>query len=271
MDGSDLAGEVVPWADAWAGALEAEVELVHAVGSAWFAAAASPETVDYFAAHQLAAARQVLENAAAGFQHAKRVDPRLIEGSAADAIVSRAHEGGATLIVMATHGRGGFTRTLLGSVAGSVIHRSRVPVLAVRSGLEQAPGIPKRVLVPLDGLDPAKGILAQVAPLADVLRSELVLYSVVPGSKGTGPETTRRIERVAGDLNARGIHAEVEVEAGADAAGMIASFARRGEFGLIAMTTHGTGGLGRWGFGSVTDRTIRHAPAPVMAVRARGP
>jgi nucleotide-binding universal stress UspA family protein len=43
------------------------------------------------------------------------------------------------LIIMATHGRGGVTRTLLGSVAESVARRSLVPVLLVRAATEVAP------------------------------------------------------------------------------------------------------------------------------------
>jgi hypothetical protein len=43
------------------------------------------------------------------------------------------------LIVMATHGRGGVTRTLLGSVAESVARRSPVPVMLVRAKKRDAP------------------------------------------------------------------------------------------------------------------------------------
>jgi nucleotide-binding universal stress UspA family protein len=37
--------------------------------------------------------------------------------------------------------------------------------------------------------------------------------------------------------------------------------------GLILMTTHGRGGLGRMVFGSVADNVLRHAPCPVLLVR----
>ena len=50
----------------------------------------------------------------------------------ADAIVDTAHERDAGLIVMASHGRGGLGRALFGSVADSVLRRSRVPVLLIR-------------------------------------------------------------------------------------------------------------------------------------------
>ena len=54
------------------------------------------------------------------------------DADAADAIVDTAHDRNAGLIVMASHGRGGLGRALFGSVADSVLRRSRVPVLLIR-------------------------------------------------------------------------------------------------------------------------------------------
>lgn len=50
------------------------------------------------------------------------------------AIIDAAQAEGADLIVMATHGRSGLGRAILGSVAEAVVHHSRVPVMLVRSG-----------------------------------------------------------------------------------------------------------------------------------------
>ena len=36
---------------------------------------------------------------------------------------------------------------------------------------------------------------------------------------------------------------------------------------LVAMTTHGRSGMGRWWMGSVADRVVRHAAGPVMVLR----
>jgi len=51
-----------------------------------------------------------------------------------DAILQTLEECGANLIVMGTHGRRGFSRLLMGSVASSVLRRSPVPVLTVKAG-----------------------------------------------------------------------------------------------------------------------------------------
>ncbi|SEJ11530.1 Nucleotide-binding universal stress protein, UspA family [Deinococcus reticulitermitis] len=50
------------------------------------------------------------------------------------AIIDTAQAEGADLIVMATHGRSGLGRAILGSVAEAVVHHSKVPVVLVRSG-----------------------------------------------------------------------------------------------------------------------------------------
>jgi nucleotide-binding universal stress UspA family protein len=54
-------------------------------------------------------------------------------GEPAHEIVREAGERGAAAVVMATHGRTGALRTLLGSVAGQVVHSSSTPVLLVHS------------------------------------------------------------------------------------------------------------------------------------------
>lgn len=53
-------------------------------------------------------------------------------GEAGEEICAQAKELGADIIVVGTHGRGALGRALLGSVAGSVLRASSVPVLTVR-------------------------------------------------------------------------------------------------------------------------------------------
>jgi nucleotide-binding universal stress UspA family protein len=64
---------------------------------------------------------------------AKLGDPLLRTGDARDVILHVAEEIRADLIVMATHGRRGVARALLGSVAEMVVRTSPVPVLTVRA------------------------------------------------------------------------------------------------------------------------------------------
>ncbi|GIV96410.1 MAG: universal stress protein [Herpetosiphonaceae bacterium] len=74
------------------------------------------------------------------------------------------------------------------------------------------------------------------------------------------------LDQVARGLQERGVRATYELRQGT-AADAIVERAREVRGGLIAMTTHGRGGLGRIIFGSVADAVLRHAPCPVLLVR----
>ena len=65
---------------------------------------------------------------------------RLVVGDPAGEIVRIATEEGAEMIVMGTHGRTGFTRMLMGSVAEAVVRRSPCPVLVYRAAAEKLVG-----------------------------------------------------------------------------------------------------------------------------------
>lgn len=56
----------------------------------------------------------------------------LVQGDPREAVLTKAEEIGADLIVMGTHGRRGIARALIGSVAESVVRTSSVPVLTLR-------------------------------------------------------------------------------------------------------------------------------------------
>ncbi|MET0340913.1 MAG: universal stress protein [Polyangiales bacterium] len=78
-----------------------------------------------------AAAKERLERSAR--EGAGVVRNRLAHGRPEAEILRAAEEEGADLIVMGTHGRRGFERFLLGSVAERVVRTAQVPVLTVRT------------------------------------------------------------------------------------------------------------------------------------------
>jgi nucleotide-binding universal stress UspA family protein len=61
------------------------------------------------------------------------VEHRLETGPIADTIVRVARETGCELIVISTHGRGGLSRALLGSVTEAVLRRADCMVLSVKA------------------------------------------------------------------------------------------------------------------------------------------
>jgi len=52
------------------------------------------------------------------------------------------------------------------------------------------------------------------------------------------------------------------------AAEEIITYAEENNIDLIAMSTHGRSGIGRWVFGSVTDKVLHAGDVPVLTVRA---
>jgi len=60
------------------------------------------------------------------------------DGDAATTIVDTAKDKACDLIVMGTHGWGGLTRLLMGSVAEAVVRRAPCPVLTVKTPFAQA-------------------------------------------------------------------------------------------------------------------------------------
>lgn len=157
----------------------------------------------------------------------------------------------------------------------------------------------ERVLIPLDGSELAEGILPYMEELARRFDSELILLQAVtsamaPLAGGTVPgvvssptgakisaeaaqEAVRAEMRAAQDylasigqrLQGKQIRARVEIVEGSPGA-VILETAAKSDVSLIAMSTHGRGGLGRLVFGSVADEVVRSSRVPVFLVRPEG-
>lgn len=153
LDGSEFARQVIPYAIR---VLRPETHVltllkVAPVPEGYSSVAPRPLTLEGWSARDGWAAgeppvyySQVYDSAVANleeevFADARRlvtagfeVTPEVRFGDPADEIVSLIEEGGYDLVVMATHGRSGLGRVLMGSVAGAVLKRVHVPVMMVR-------------------------------------------------------------------------------------------------------------------------------------------
>jgi nucleotide-binding universal stress UspA family protein len=110
------------------------------------------------------------------------------------------------------------------------------------------------ILVPLDGSDLAEQALPYAQKLAEP-GCQLILLEV-----GQDEDDLGVLERHADSC------ASLETAVG-DPAEQILRVAKDLNVGLIVMTTHGRGALGRWAFGSVADAVTRTSPVPVFVVR----
>jgi nucleotide-binding universal stress UspA family protein len=219
------------------------------------------------------------------------IETSIHSGRVAETLRKRAEEIGADLAVMATHGRGAFTRTWLGSVADSFVRHAPCPVLLVRpdeEGQVDVTGdqVPETILVPLDGSELSATILDRVVELGQLFGSRILLLRVVAYPVEIAspylPHTVRMnqeiveeakavaqqyLKRVAGPLAARGIEVDQAVVVDTQAGHGILKAAQERDVGLIAMSTHGRGGVARAVLGSTADKVIRGAHRPVLVYR----
>ena len=136
-DGSDVTAAAIPHAITVANAAGAEVVVCQVIDSvAQIMSLMAPTTIEPLpaggvtaeiaeesVAGQRAAAQQNLDAVKAALEAGgvSRVSTLVVEGRAGEAICTVAAELGCDLVVMATHGRSGISRVLLGSVAEHVV------------------------------------------------------------------------------------------------------------------------------------------------------
>jgi nucleotide-binding universal stress UspA family protein len=135
------------------------------------------------------------------------------------------------------------------------------------------------MLIPLDGSKLAEAILPEVEELARILKAKLYLIrvsraQVLPGRDPTDSqvEVVRRaqeyLEELKNKLSAR--HADIQIHAPyGSPADKILEVCRRQRVEMIAMSTHGRSGIGRWLLGSVAEKVVRHSDVPVLLLRAQ--
>lgn len=139
LDGSQLAEMVLPHAIAVAKATRAEVTLVTVVqrapgGSGKAYVETLPEVVAERRTAANAEAMMYLERIQRGLKdQGVTAHCDTLEGDVADSILGYAGSKGFDLIAMATHGRSGLDRFLMGSIAEKVVRGSLKPVLLIRA------------------------------------------------------------------------------------------------------------------------------------------
>lgn len=169
------------------------------------------------------------------------------------------------LMVLATHGRDGVPRFIQGSVAETVARRAAVNALFVAPGalgfVHPATGEwrLKRILAPVDSRpdpDQALPIIKALAALPDAAAEVRFVHagSMPPKLSGKPGGLTKEMVVLRNGSAIDGILTEAE-EWRAD---------------LIAMPTAGHDGWMDALRGSTTERVMRQAPCPVLAIPARG-
>jgi nucleotide-binding universal stress UspA family protein len=135
------------------------------------------------------------------------------------------------------------------------------------------------ILVPLDGSTLAENILNEIEELALLLNAKLNLICVskayvLPGVDPTDAQVrvvntaNEYLESIAERLSAKGLDVDIHTPYGSPADKLLEVCKRR-DIDLIAMSTHGRSGIGRWLLGSVAEKVVRHSEIPVLLLRSQ--
>ena len=294
LDGSKLSENVLPYARVLAGALGLRIDLLSVVESLDFARtthAGHMRSVDSIVEATMRAGEQYLQDVVAPSFTGIVVDNCFVEqGNPEAIIIERAARDKGTLIGMATRGRSGIHRWLMGSVAEKVLRGAANPLLLVRGdeqGKSDGAATLKSIIVPLDGSKRAETVLPQAMELVKKLSLEIVLtraYQIPVYAYGGADavylpnvdalltqlreETGAYLEAKVNELRANGIEKVSSIPLVGSGADEIIDLARKTPDNLIAMCTHGRSGVDRWVLGSVTEKVVRHSGDPVLVVRA---
>lgn len=285
LDGSTLAEQVLPHLQRLATPTDTTFVLVNVIHSANYVATHSRYlSPDYFirlraqAEAYLAEQRQRLEQA--GF----RVEAYVEDGDAASHILHVAATTQADLIAMTTHGRAGFVRWALGSVAERIVSETALPLFLVRETTALPADKLQRILVPLDGSPLAEQALPTAGALAKAISAELLLLQVIQPLDDRNQEILFKdaaeaqaafaewrasaaayLHEKAQPFQAVGVPCRYKVEL-ADVAPTIIDTAADEHIDLLVMSTHGRSGLRRWVYGSVANKVLRGITCPLLLI-----
>jgi len=283
LDGSTAAEMVIPYAEEMAARLGSQMIIV----SVSEPGAAGTERLyqGYLDSTAQTAQRDI--NAWMPRKEAK-VQSAVLGGKVADEILRFADQNNVGLIAMTSRGSSGRGPWLLGSIAAKVLRATNTPLLLVRapaseSAIEQKRLI-RRILVPLDGSELGAAAIPYAEALGVALDADLVLLHVLQPAVFLTPAAgavpyaqpladdranAQAIEYLKGvrePLKQRGLRVSCAVVVGSPADKII-DYAHENAIDLIAMSSHGRSGFGRWVFGSVADKVLHAGEAPVLVVR----
>jgi nucleotide-binding universal stress UspA family protein len=218
---------------------------------------------------------------------ALRVEQQVVTGEAVAQILAAANADSVSMTVLATRGRSGLQRLLLGSVADKVMRLNSRPTLVVRPSESETGVAPlrlARIMTPLDGSPRAEAALEPAARYARALGAMLLLVRAVqPLEALVGSERNtddfadadKQQDRAAlaylTDVRAQlGDQINVDLLLVETSPLQLPEYATTIGVDLVVMTTRGHGGLKRLALGSVADRMARLGP-PVLLVPQREP
>ncbi len=181
IDFSQHSGAALKWAEYWQKQTKADVTVLHC---RTFDAPPSftLEQIDDLALQAANAEKQVFNDVVTFINnllgHTVDWDIRVKEGDPAQIIHEQCKF--ADLIIMGTHGRRGLQHWMLGSVAESIIHNAKAPVLVVRNILDSSTINPeiKTILVPVNSAINDDTTFTAALNIASIFNTEIVTVHI---------------------------------------------------------------------------------------------
>jgi nucleotide-binding universal stress UspA family protein len=295
VDFSECSGLAVRLAGRFAGAFQAEMDLLHVVEVLEFVpdenagSALGNEPLAEFAEKQGRAKLEALvaDCARQGLKIRRAITER---GRPSDVVVDVAKRGNYDLVTIATHGRTGFNRVLLGSVAERIVRRAPCPVLSARAPGVKAHSTPRRVLVPVDYSSYSRAALEYAGFLAKAFGAELDVVHVwdrptyvsedvvIQDRDGRRSTLTEMIvenaEREMSDFlrqatsekGSRAVELPKHRLLSGEPVSTLLRELEKGSHDLVVLGTQGRTGLKHLLLGSVAERLVRLSPVPVVTV-----
>lgn len=204
------------------------------------------------------------------------VTPRVLSGDAAKIIVDHAHTTATDLIVMGTHGFGGFRRMLLGSITAKVLHDVRCPVFTSTHAESTPATLPplRTILCAIDHGPQSAAVVHWAHEFARSVGAQLFVSHVLPmipmGQWGYCDENISvAMQKDADDkahalLESTGIGAKIVVESG-PVIQTLCDIAKEKHADLLVIGRHHESSI----LGRLRDTAyaiIRESPCPVVSV-----
>ena len=219
-----------------------------------------------------------------------RMSSAVLEGLVPDALREQM-SGKAELMVLTTHGRGPASRFWLGSAADDLVQTATVPMLVLRPS-EQPPPLTisppfHHMMITLDGSDLAEQAFGPALQLGRLMQTRYTLLRVVkpvvsldpttgwsatndmnePQARQQLDEAQAYLDRIAERLRGQGLTVQTRLTLHTRPADAILEETAKQGVDVIALATHGRGGLQRLLLGSVADEVLRGGTTPLLICR----
>ncbi len=289
LDGSELSEMALPYGEELASKLGSEVILYHVHRDEH----SQQEHMHQMYLDRLAETvqRNVRKGQPKGTE--VKVTTKVEAGEPTENICNLVDKNKVDLIIMTAVSASGLkVGKMLGSVTDHVCQTVPIPVMLIRpqsvKQTDKKRRLVNRMLIPLDGSELSKLALPVGEELATKLKVSATLFQmatmirIYDNGMGAGvyfdytkydEDEKKRVssEMIAleRELKQKGLDVTKIVTSGFDAANEIIEVCKKVDIDLVVMSTHGRSGLGRWVFGSVAEKVLRHGETPLLLVHAR--